>query len=156
MKATLLLVGKTTDMHLSALIDEYVHRLVHYIPFSVMVLPELKQTKHLSVDQQKQQEGEMILRAIPSSADMILLDERGKMYSSMEFADYMQRRMSSGKDVVFVIGGPYGFSEAVYHRAAGMVSLSRMTFSHQMIRLLMVEQVYRAMTILHGEPYHHE
>ena len=156
MKVTLLIVGKTTDAHLDALIGEYVKRLGHYIPFAMQVIPELKQTKHLTTDQQKMQEGELILKAVGPSADLILLDERGQEYTSMAFATYMQKRMSSGKDVVFVIGGPYGFSQAVYDRAAGMVSLSKMTFSHQMVRLFMVEQLYRAMTILNGEPYHHE
>ena len=153
---TLLIVGKTTDAHLEALISEYVKRLGHYIPFAIQVIPELKQTKHLTTDQQKMQEGELILKAVGASADLILLDERGQEYTSMAFATYMQKRMSSGKDVVFVIGGPYGFSQAVYDRAAGMVSLSKMTFSHQMVRLFMVEQLYRALTILNGEPYHHE
>lgn len=153
---TLLIVGKTTDAHLEALISEYVKRLGHYIPFAIQVIPELKQTKHLTTDLQKTQEGELILKAVGTSADLILLDERGQEYTSMAFATYMQKRMSSGKDVVFVIGGPYGFSQAVYDRAAEMVSLSKMTFSHQMVRLFMVEQLYRAMTILNGEPYHHE
>ena len=156
MKLTLLMVGKTTDAHLNVLIGDYVKRLGHYVPFALQVIPELKQTKHLTTEQQKTQEGELILKAVPASADLVLLDERGKQFTSLEFADYMQKKMSSGRDVVFVIGGPYGFSQAVYDRAAGMVSLSKMTFSHQMVRLFMVEQIYRAMTILHNEPYHHE
>ena len=156
MKLTLLMVGKTTDAHLDVLIGDYVKRLGHYVPFALQILPELRQTKHLTTEQQKTQEGELILKAVPASADLVLLDERGKAFTSMEFADYMQKKMSSGRDVIFVIGGPYGFSQAVYDRAAGMVSLSKMTFSHQMVRLFMVEQLYRAMTILHNEPYHHE
>ena len=156
MKLTLLMVGKTNDAHLDVLIGDYVKRLGHYVPFALQVIPELKQTKHLTTEQQKTQEGELILKAVPASADLVLLDERGKMFTSLEFADYMQKKMSSGRDVTFVIGGPYGFSQAVYDRAAGMVSLSKMTFSHQMVRLFMVEQIYRAMTILHNEPYHHE
>jgi len=156
MKLTLLMVGKTTDAHLDVLIGDYVKRLGHYVLFALQVLPELRQTKHLTTEQQKTQEGELILKAVPASADLVLLDERGKAFTSMEFADYMQKKMSSGRDVIFVIGGPYGFSQAVYDRAAGMVSLSKMTFSHQMVRLFMVEQLYRAMTILHNEPYHHE
>ena len=120
------------------------------------VIPELKNTKALTSEQQKQAEGEMILKAVTSSADLILLDEHGKEFRSIEFADYVQKRMSSGRDVVFVVGGPYGFSEAVYQRANGKISLSKMTFSHQMVRLFFVEQLYRAMTILKGEPYHHE
>ena len=120
------------------------------------MIPELKNTKSLTSEQQKQAEGEMILRNITASTDMILLDEKGKEFRSVEFADHIQKKMSSGRDVVFVVGGPYGFSEAVYQRADGKISLSKMTFSHQMVRLFFVEQLYRAMTILRGEPYHHE
>lgn len=156
MKITLLVVGKTTDAHIEALIQEYHKRLSHYVPFTLQVIPELKHTKALTSDQQKQAEGEVILRTVTSSTDLLLLDEHGKEFRSIEFADYMQKKMSSGRDVMFVIGGPYGFSEAVYQRANGKISLSKMTFSHQMVRLFFVEQVYRAMTILRGEPYHHE
>jgi 23S rRNA (pseudouridine1915-N3)-methyltransferase len=156
MKITLLVVGKTTDTHIQALVQEYQKRLLHYVPFALTVIPELKNTKSLTVEQQKQEEGELILRNVTASMDMILLDERGKEYRSIEFADYIQKKMSSGRDLVFVVGGPYGFSEAVYKRANGKISLSKMTFSHQMIRLFFVEQIYRAMTILRGEPYHHE
>lgn len=156
MKITLLVVGKTTDSHIEALIQEYQKRLTHYLPFTLQVIPELKNTKALTSEQQKQAEGELILRTITSATDLILLDEHGKEYRSIEFADYIQKRMSSGRDVVFVVGGPYGFSEAVYQRANGKISLSKMTFSHQMVRLFFVEQIYRAMTILRGEPYHHE
>lgn len=156
MKITLLVVGKTTDSHIEALIQEYQKRLTHYLPFTLQVIPELKNTKALTMEQQKQAEGELILRTITPATDLILLDEHGKEYRSIEFADYVQKRMSSGRDVVFVVGGPYGFSEAVYRRANGKISLSKMTFSHQMVRLFFVEQIYRAMTILRGEPYHHE
>ena len=156
MKITLLVVGKTTDTHIDTLIQEYQKRLTHYLTFALQVIPELKNTKALTSEQQKQAEGEMILKAVTSSADLILLDEHGKEFRSIEFADYVQKRMSSGRDVVFVVGGPYGFSEAVYQRANGKISLSKMTFSHQMVRLFFVEQLYRAMTILKGEPYHHE
>lgn len=156
MKVTLLVVGKTTDVHIETLIQEYQKRLAHYIPFALQVIPELKNTKALTVEQQKQAEGELILRATTPATDLILLDEHGKEFRSIEFADYIQKRMSSGRDVVFVVGGPYGFSEAVYQRANGKISLSKMTFSHQMVRLFFVEQLYRAMTILRGEPYHHE
>lgn len=156
MKITLLVVGKTTDSHIEALIQEYQKRLTHYLPFMLQVIPELKNTKALTSEQQKQAEGEVILRTITPATDLILLDEHGKEYRSIEFADYIQKRMSSGRDVVFVVGGPYGFSEAVYQRANGKISLSKMTFSHQMVRLFFVEQIYRAMTILRGEPYHHE
>lgn len=156
MKITLLVVGKTTDIHIENLIREYQKRLTHYIPFTIQVIPELKNTKALTTDQQKQAEGELILRAITSANDLVLLDEHGKEFRSIEFADYLQKKMSSGRDLVFVVGGPYGFSEAVYQRANGKISLSKMTFSHQMVRLFFVEQTYRAMTILRGEPYHHE
>lgn len=156
MKITLLVVGKTTDSHIEALIQEYQKRLTHYVPFTLQVIPELKNTKALTSEQQKQAEGELILRTITPATDLILLDEHGKEYRSIEFADYVQKRMLSGRDVVFVVGGPYGFSEAVYQRANGKISLSKMTFSHQMVRLFFVEQIYRAMTILRGEPYHHE
>lgn len=156
MKITLLVVGKTTDTHIETLIQEYQKRLTHYLTFALQVIPELKNTKALTSEQQKQAEGEMILKAVTSSADLILLDEHGKEFRSIEFADYVQKRMSSGRDVVFVVGGPYGFSETVYQRANGKISLSKMTFSHQMVRLFFVEQLYRAMTILKGEPYHHE
>ena len=129
MKITLLVVGKTTDTHIETLIQEYQKRLTHYLTFALQVIPELKNTKALTSEQQKQAEGEMILKAVTSSADLILLDEHGKEFRSIEFADYVQKRMSSGRDVVFVVGGPYGFSEAVYQRANGKISLSKMTFS---------------------------
>ena len=156
MKIRLLVVGKTTSAQIESLIQEYQKRLTHYVPFALQVIPELKNTKALTPDQQKQAEGELILRAVAQNADLVLLDEHGKEYRSIEFADYIQKKMSSGRDVVFVVGGPYGFSEAVYQRANGKISLSKMTFSHQMVRLFFVEQIYRAMTILRGEPYHHE
>lgn len=156
MKLTLLVVGKTTSSHIEALIQDYLKRLVHYLPFSLVVIPELKNTKSLTPDQQKLCEGELILKYVTPSTDMVLLDEHGKEFRSIQFADYLQKKMSSGRDVLFVIGGPYGFSQAVYERANGMVSLSQMTFSHQMVRFFFVEQIYRAMTILRGEPYHHE
>lgn len=156
MKVTLLVVGKTTDSHIDALIQEYQKRLTHYLPFALQVIPELKNTKALSPEQQKQAEGDLILKAVTANTDLILLDEHGKEFRSIEFADYLQKRMSSGRDAVFVVGGPYGFADTVYQRANGKISLSKMTFSHQMVRLFFVEQSYRAMTILRGEPYHHE
>jgi 23S rRNA (pseudouridine1915-N3)-methyltransferase len=156
MKITLLVVGKTTDTHIETLIQEYQKRLAHYIPFTLQIIPELKNTKALTSEQQKQAEGELILRAITPATDLILLDEHGKEFRSIEFADYIQKKMSAGRDVVFVVGGPYGFSDTVYQRSNSKISLSKMTFSHQMVRLFFVEQVYRAMTILCGEPYHHE
>lgn len=156
MKLTLLVVGKTTDAHLETLIGDYTKRLTHYVPFQIQVLPDLKNAKSLTQEQVKQQEGEGILKSITPSTYMVLLDEHGKQYRSVDFATYIQRLMASGRDVTFVIGGPYGFSQAVYQRADAQLSISLMTFSHQMIRLLFVEQLYRAMTILHHEPYHHE
>lgn len=156
MTTTLLFVGKTTDPHIDTLCQEYLRRLTHYLPMRLQVIPELRNTKALTPDQQKQAEGELILRAVPQSADLILLDEHGKEYRSVEFAQQLQKKMSSGRDLFFAIGGPYGFSQSVYERANGKVSLSQMTFSHQMVRLFLIEQIYRAMTILRGEPYHHE
>lgn len=156
MKITLLVVGKTTDTHIDSLIQEYLKRLTHYVPFALQVIPEIRNTKALTLEQQKQAEGELILRSISPSTKMILLDEHGQELRSIEYAEYLQRAMLSGQDVVFVVGGPYGFSDAVYQRSNSKISLSKMTFSHQMVRLFFVEQTYRAMTILRGEPYHHE
>ncbi len=156
MKTVFLVVGRTVNPHLQALIDDYSKRLTHYLPFSLEVLPDLKQTKNLTEEQQKQAEGQMIIQRVAPSADLILLDERGEEMRSIEFARYMQKKQTAARDLVFVCGGPYGFSEDVYKRAGSMISLSRMTFSHQMVRLFFVEQLYRAMTILRGEPYHHE
>ena len=156
MKITLLVVGKTTDIHIDSLIQEYLKRLTHYVPFALQVIPEIKNTKALTPEQQKQAEGELILRAVAPNTKMILLDEHGKEFRSIEYAEYLQKVMLSGQDMVVVVGGPYGFSDAVYQRANGKISLSKMTFSHQMVRLFFVEQTYRAMTILRGEPYHHE
>lgn len=156
MKITLLVVGKTTDSRLQSLIDDYAQRLTHYVPFEIQVIPELRNAKSLSENQIKEQEGIEILRKITPSMDVLLLDEHGVERRSIEFADWLQKKMSAGRDLLFIIGGAYGFSPAVYGRANGKLSLSQMTFSHQMIRLLFVEQAYRAMTILRGEPYHHE
>ena len=158
MKVTLLVVGKTTDPHIVALIDDYKRRLTHYLPFEMVVIPELKNAKNLTEEQQKQQEGELILKAVGkgATAHVVLLDEHGCEYRSVAFADYLQKRMSAGQDIIFVVGGPYGFSPEVYARANAKISLSQMTFSHQMVRLCFVEQIYRAMTILRSEPYHHE
>lgn len=156
MTTTLLFVGKTTDPHIEALCQAYLKRLTHYLPLKVVIIPELRNTKALTPDQQKQAEGELILRAVPPTAELILLDEHGHEYRSIEFAQTMQKKMSSGRDIFFAIGGPYGFSPAVYDRANSKISLSQMTFSHQMVRLFLIEQIYRAMTILRGEPYHHE
>ena len=156
MKITLLVVGKTTDARLQALIEEYQKRLAHYVPFELKVIPELRNAKNLSMDEQKQREGEQILAMADAGSRLILLDEHGKEYRSVDFAAQLNKWMSAGRNLIFVVGGPYGFSEDVYSRAESKISLSQMTFSHQMIRLLFVEQIYRACTILRGEPYHHE
>ena len=155
MKITLLVVGKTTEKHLETLISDYCGRLKHYIPFDTQVIGDVVKGK-VSMDLQKKQEGDLILKAVGTSATVILLDERGEQYRSVDFAAYVQKQMSAGRDVIFVVGGPYGFSKEVYDRANGLISLSKMTFSHQMIRLLFVEQLYRACTIIKHEPYHHE
>ncbi len=157
MKIAFLVVGKTTDNALQNLQDQYNNRLKHYINFENIIIPELKNTKNLSEEVQKEKEGEQILKALDASDDVVLLDDKGKQYSSMDFSDFIQRKMNaSTRRLVFIVGGPYGFSSSVYARANGKLSLSLMTFSHQMIRLLFVEQLYRAFTILKGEPYHHE
>lgn len=157
MKVTLLVVGKTTDKHFQAGIDDYTSRIGHYVPFSLEVIPELKATKAMSQAEQKEREGRFILEALQPGDYVVLLDERGKEHRSMEFAQWMQKRMLAGtKRLVFVVGGPYGFSPQVYARGDEQISLSRMTFSHQMIRLIFTEQIYRAFTILKGENYHHE
>lgn len=157
MRATLLLVGKTVNKHFVELIDEYAGRVKHYIGFDIITIPELKNTKSLSADQQKQQEGELILKQMQAGDHVVLLDEHGKEFRSVEFSSYMEQKMQTvNKRLVFVIGGPYGFSPDVYAKANEKISLSKMTFSHQMVRLIFVEQLYRAMTIIRGEPYHHE
>ena len=156
MKITLLVVGKTTDARLVSLIDDYLQRLTHYVPFEMVVIPELRNAKSLSESLQKEREGQEILRYATPAVEMILLDEHGREMRSVDYAQWLQKKMSAGRDLLFVVGGPYGFSPAVYARADGKISISQMTFSHQMIRLLFVEQAYRAMTILRGEPYHHE
>lgn len=157
MKITLMVVGKTDNKHFIASIKEYVDRLSHYIPFSILEIPDIKNSKNLSEEQQKEKEGALILSNLDSSDDVILLDDKGSQYTSVEFSEFLNKKMCSGvRRLVFVVGGPYGFSKEVYDRANGKCSLSKLTFSHQMVRLIFVEQVYRAMTILKGEPYHHE
>lgn len=157
MKITLLTVGKTDKDWVKQGMEIYMSRLKHYIPFSVVEIPELKNVSSLTKDQIKTREGELILKNIRPADDMILLDERGKEYTSVEFAKVIQDKISYvGKDIVYVIGGAYGFSEAVYRRADSKISLSRMTYSHQMVRAIFIEQLYRAFTIMKGEPYHHE
>ncbi|MBO3098900.1 23S rRNA (pseudouridine(1915)-N(3))-methyltransferase RlmH [Gelidibacter pelagius] len=156
MQIKLLAIGKTDHQQLQMLIDDYQKRLGFYIKFDFEIIPDLKKAKNLSEEQQKQKEGELILAKLTNSDILILLDENGKQYDSVGFSVHLQKYMNSGiKQLVFVIGGPYGFSQDVYHKANGKISLSKMTFSHQMIRLFMIEQLYRAFTILRNEPYHH-
>lgn len=157
MKITLLTVGKTDRDWVKQGLDIYASRLKHYIPFIITEIPELKNVSSLSREQIKTKEGELIMKNLKPTDDMILLDEHGREFSSVEFARLIQDKISyEGKDIVFVIGGAYGFSEAVYKRANSKISLSRMTFSHQMVRTIFAEQIYRAFTIIKGEPYHHE
>lgn len=157
MTIKLLSVGKTDDASLQQLIDTYINRLGHYNKFELEIIPDLKKTKHLSVEQQKTSEGKLILDKMNTSDFVVLLDEKGKQFSSEGFSEYIQKRLNSGmKQLIFVIGGPYGFSEEVYSRANGKLALSKMTFSHQMVRLFFTEQLYRAFTILKNEPYHHK
>jgi len=157
MTIKLLAIGKTDSAELQQLIHIYEKRLGHYVNFSLELIPDLKKTKNLSEEQQKEKEGELILKKLVPADILVLLDENGKQFSSVEFSSYLQKKMNSGiKQLVFVIGGPYGFSTSVYEMASGKISLSKMTFSHQMVRLFMVEQVYRAFTILKNEPYHHQ
>lgn len=156
MKTILLLVGKTQDKHFVAGINDYAERIGHYMPFEIKLIPELRNTKSLSEQQQKTQEGELLLKQLQPSDTVVLLDEHGTEHRSVEFATWLQKKQNTARRLVFIIGGPYGFSETVYKRANEMVSLSRMTFSHQMVRLVFTEQIYRACTIIKGEPYHHE
>lgn len=157
MKITLLTVGKTDKDWVKQGTDIYVSRLKHYIPFTISEIPELKNVSALSKDQIKTKEGELILKSLKPSDDVILMDEHGKEYTSVDFASLLQKKITyEGKDIVFIIGGAYGFSDEVYRRANSKISLSRMTFSHQMVRAIFAEQIYRAFTIMRGEPYHHE
>lgn len=156
MKVQFVVIGKTDTSYFTEAINEYKNRLVHYIPFEMTVIPDIKNVKNLSESQQKEKEGELILKTLQPGDYLVLLDEQGKEFSSVQFASYMERKMQTvAKKLVFVVGGPYGFSEAIYKAASEKISLSKMTFSHQMIRMIFVEQLYRAMTILRGEPYHH-
>ncbi len=156
MKTELILVGKTINKHFMVGISDYVERIGHYMSFTITVIPELKNTKNLSEEQQKENEGELILKIIQPSDTVVLMDEHGSEFRSIEFANWLQKRQQTARRLVFIIGGPYGFSQTVYSRANEKISLSRMTFSHQMIRLIFTEQIYRACTIIKGEPYHHE
>ncbi|MCK0131783.1 23S rRNA (pseudouridine(1915)-N(3))-methyltransferase RlmH [Flavobacteriaceae bacterium F08102] len=156
MDVIIMAVGKTDNPQLSALIEVYRARLAHYLNFELVYIPDLKNTKKMSVNEQKEREGELVLKKINKSDVVVLLDEHGKQFSSIQFADFFQKMMNAGhKRLLFVIGGPYGFSEALYARGNQKISLSKMTFSHQMVRLFAIEQCYRAMTILKNEPYHH-
>lgn len=156
MKTKLLVVGKTNDKNITKGIDDYVGRVKHYMPFDIEVIPELKNTKNLTQSNQKEMEAEQILKRLQPSDTVVLLDEHGKEYRSIEFARWIEKLQQTARSLVFIIGGPYGFADSVYERSDAKLSLSKMTFSHQMIRLLFVEQIYRACTIIKGEPYHHE
>ena len=157
MKTTLLVVGRTVEQHYITAINDYIQRTKRFITFDMEVIPELKNTKNISMELQKEKEGELICKAFQPGDVIVLLDEHGKEMRSLEFAEWMKRKMNTvNKRLVFVIGGPYGFSQKVYDVAHEKISMSKMTFSHQMIRLIFVEQIYRAMTILNGGPYHQE
>ncbi|MDR0232321.1 MAG: 23S rRNA (pseudouridine(1915)-N(3))-methyltransferase RlmH [Dysgonamonadaceae bacterium] len=157
MKIQFTVIGKTNQDFVQKGLDEFCNRLKHYMPFELDIIPDIKNTKSLSQEQQKEKEGELILKNMQSGDYIVLLDERGKEFTSLQFADYIEKKTHTvNKKMVFVIGGPYGFSKKVYEMASEKISLSKMTFSHQMIRLIFVEQLYRAMTILNNEPYHHE
>lgn len=157
MKITLLTIGKTDDKYIIEGIEKYVKRLKHYISYTIIEIPDLKNTKSLSTDQQKAKEAELLRKHIGQGDFVILLDERGKEYTSVQFATFLNKKMVSGlQNLVFIVGGPYGFDQTIYDLAGDKLSLSKMTFSHQMIRLFFTEQIYRAFTILKGEPYHHE
>jgi 23S rRNA (pseudouridine1915-N3)-methyltransferase len=156
MTIKLIAIGKTDNTDLQSLMDDYIKRLGFYIKFSIDIIPDIKNVKNLSEEQQKQKEGELILSKLSATDILILLDENGKQFDSVNFSDYLQKHMNSGiKQLVFAIGGPYGFSKDVYNKSNGKLSLSKMTFSHQMIRLFFIEQLYRGFTILRNEPYHH-
>ncbi len=157
MKITLLVIGKTDAAYLKEGLNEYLKRLKHYVNFEIVVIPDIKKTKNIGVENQKKREGELILSKKSVGKEIHLFDENGKTLSSRELALFLEKKMLSGlKELVFVVGGPYGFSEEVYKKASSKISLSRLTFSHQMVRLICTEQIYRAFTILKGEPYHHD
>ncbi len=156
MKTILILVGKTANKHFAAGINDYTERIGHYMPFEIITIPELKNTKNLIEEQQKQMEGDLIARQLQPSDTVVLMDEHGREFRSVEFAGWLEQKRNTARRLVFIIGGPYGFSERIYDRANEKISLSRMTFSHQMVRLIFTEQIYRACTIIRGEPYHHE
>ena len=156
MKIVFLVIGKTDESYLDTGILKYIKRLEHYVPFEMKIIPDIKNRKTLTEEQQKKAEGELILSNVNTGDDLVLLDENGKTFSSVAFSQWIEKQMNIGsKRMVFVVGGPYGFSKEVYAKAKFKISLSEMTFSHQMIRLIFVEQLYRAFTIIKGEPYHH-
>ncbi len=156
MKTILLVIGKTVNKHFVSGINDYTERISHYMPFDIVTIPDLKNTKNITEEQQKIQEGELIIKQLQPSDTVVLLDEHGSEYRSIEFAKWLEQKRNTARRLIFIIGGPYGFSKSVYERANEKISLSKMTFSHQMIRLIFTEQVYRACTIIKGEPYHHE
>ena len=156
MKTLLLQVGKTTDQRIASLVDDYAGRIVHYLPLEVVTIPELRSTRSMSEEQQKAAEGSLILRQLQPSDTLVLLDEHGREPRSVELARWLEQKQQTARRLVFAIGGPYGFAPQVYQRAQEQLSLSRLTFSHQMVRLVFMEQLYRACTIIKGEPYHHE
>ena len=156
MKTELILVGRTASKEFARIMADYAERITHYMPFAVTVIPELKNTKSLTEEQQKTAEGELIVKQLQPSDHVVLLDERGREPRSVELAAWLEKKQQAVRRLVFVIGGPYGFSPAVYQRANEQLSLSRLTFSHQMVRAIFLEQLYRACTIIKGEPYHHE
>jgi 23S rRNA (pseudouridine1915-N3)-methyltransferase len=157
MKIAFLTIGKTINKHLVELQNDYQDRLKHYIPFDYISIPELKNNKNLTETEQKEKEADLLLKMFEPTDEIILLDENGKQYSSVDFSEFVSKKiMGNQKRMVFVVGGPYGFSQRVYSRANGLISLSKMTFSHQMVRIIFAEQLYRAFTIMRGEPYHHQ
>ena len=157
MKIALLQTGKTTDRNISEVIDLYAGRIKKYVVFEIITVPELKNTRNMPIEEQKIKEGKKIIQALSSDDYAVLLDERGKELRTLEFAGFIEKTgMVSGKRIVFIIGGPWGFSEEVYERSDFKLSLSKMTFPHQLVRLLFLEQLYRSFTIIKGEPYHHE
>lgn len=157
MKILFLVVGKTNGSYFNEAIADYKNRLKFYIPFDMEVIPELKNAKSLSFEQQKEKEADLILKTLQSGDHVVLLDEKGKEFTSSQFSTYLEKKMHTvNKRLVFIVGGPYGFSDRIYNIAAEKIALSKMTFSHQMVRLFFIEQIYRAFTIINNEPYHHE
>ncbi len=157
MKLHVIFTGKTTGKLFQEAIADYTKRLTHYVPFTIEELPDLKNTKSLNEEQQKEREADMLFEKLQQGDVLVLLDEKGKEFTSREFSAYLEQKLQTvNKRLVFLIGGPYGFSQRVYDAAQGKISLSKMTFSHQMVRLFLVEQIYRSFTIIKGEPYHHD